>query len=141
MEYWKYKAIDKLKDYPALPVQRLGAAAETAAEGGSDMLRCSEKAFARCPSHDLCRPIESATFTEDSECAAFNREVEDKPTTNADRIRVMSDEELAKFLAGFDPHCCNCPADDVCGGCLSTPPRDCTFWFEDWLHLQPVEEV
>ncbi|MBQ8830836.1 MAG: hypothetical protein IJ017_04510 [Oscillospiraceae bacterium] len=59
--------------------------------------------------------------------------------TNADRIREMSDEELAAFLAKFDPHCCNCPVDTVCGGCSSTPPRDCAYWFEEWLQL-PAEE-
>ena len=36
-----------------------------------------------------------ATFTDDSDCAEFNRAVEDKPMTNADRIRAMSDENLA----------------------------------------------
>lgn len=39
-----------------------------------------------------------ATFTDDSECAEFNRAVEDKPMTNADRIRDMSDDELTDFL-------------------------------------------
>ena len=42
------------------------------------MLRCSKKAFAKCPSSYLCGTREDATFTEDSECAAFNREVECK---------------------------------------------------------------
>lgn len=64
---------------------------------------------------------------------AFRKEQEQRVRTNADRIRCMSDEDLAKFLAGFDPHCCNCPADGVCGGCSSTPPRDCAWWFEEWL--------
>lgn len=39
-----------------------------------------------------------ATFTDDSDCAEFNRAVEDKPMTNADRIRDMSDDELTDFL-------------------------------------------
>ncbi len=62
------------------------------------MLRCSKKAHAKCPARHLCDPIEDATFTEDSECAAFNREVEYKPMTNADRIRAMSNEELAAMF-------------------------------------------
>ena len=72
------------------------------------MQRCSNKAYAMCPTRHLCGQIEEATFTEDSECAAFNRAVEDKPITNADRIRAMSDEELAKHLVdtGWDCHLC-----------------------------------
>lgn len=66
------------------------------------MLKCSEKAFAKCPSRHLCGMRADATFTEGSECDAFNREVEGKPMTNADRIRTMSDEELAKWLCEFD---------------------------------------
>ena len=42
-----------------------------------------------CPDRHLCGPIEEADFAEDSECAKFNREVEAKPMTNADRIRAM----------------------------------------------------
>jgi len=48
------------------------------------MLRCSEKAYAQCPDRHLCGPIEDATFTEDSECAAFNQTVEEKPMTKAE---------------------------------------------------------
>ncbi len=60
------------------------------------MLRCSEKAYAQCPDCHLCGPIEDATFTEDSECAAFNRAVEEKPMTHHDLVRAMSDEDLVK---------------------------------------------
>lgn len=63
------------------------------------MLRCSPKAYAQCPDHHLCGPIEGATFAEDSECAAFNRAVEDKPMTNGALVRAMSDEDLVKKFA------------------------------------------
>lgn len=63
------------------------------------MQRCSEKAYAMCPMRHLCGPIDDATFTDDSECAVFNRKVEDKPMTNADRIRTMNTYELAVFFA------------------------------------------
>lgn len=53
--------------------------------------RCSEKAYALCPDHHLCGPRDEAVFLEFSECAAFNEAVENKPPTNADRIRSMSD--------------------------------------------------
>ena len=39
------------------------------------------------------------------------------PMTNADRIRAMSDEELAKWLCGISTaECCDrsCPARDMC---------------------------
>ena len=55
-----------------------------------------------------------------------------KKKTNADRIRAMSDEELAEFLerirkTGFNGLCCN---DDLCDsdGC------DCCM--EDWLQSE-----
>lgn len=63
------------------------------------MQRCSKKAYAMCPTRHLCGPIEEATFSDDSECAAFNKAVEDKPMTNADRIRAMNNYELAVFFA------------------------------------------
>jgi hypothetical protein len=63
------------------------------------MLRCSEKAFAMCPTRHLCGNRDEATFTDDSECAEFNRYVDKMPMTNADRLRDMSDKELALFLS------------------------------------------
>ena len=59
------------------------------------MRQCSKKAFAMCPTRHLCGSIDDATFTDHGECAAFNKSVEDKPMTNGDRIRAMSDDELA----------------------------------------------
>ena len=43
-----------------------------------------------------------------SECKGFNKYEYKKPQTNADRIRDMSDEELAKHLVdiGWDCHLC-----------------------------------
>lgn len=98
------------------------------------MLRCSSKAYAQCPDHHLCGSIEDATFAEDSECAAFNQEVEAKPMTNADQIRAMSDKELVEFI-GHDSLCdriqCEgtwCEEHAVCGNCLTV-----------WLQ-QPAKE-
>ena len=72
------------------------------------MQRCSERAFARCPYKHECGTIHEATFTENSDCAEFNRKVDSMPMTNADRIRAMSDDMLAEFLCGvYD--------DDNCG--------------------------
>ena len=41
------------------------------------------------------------TFTEEEVEILLNSRVCEKPKTNADRIRAMSDEELAEFLANF----------------------------------------
>ena len=41
---------------------------------------------------------EAPTLTDLSKCLAFNSTADDKPQTNADRIRAMSDEELARKL-------------------------------------------
>ncbi len=81
------------------------------------MLRCSPKAYAQCPDRHLCGPIEDATFTEGSECSAFNRSVEDKPMTYGDCFRAMSDDELACFLCNFrSDNWANHP----CSGCAAT---------------------
>lgn len=63
------------------------------------MQRCSERAFAMCPYRHECGTIHEATFSDNSDCAEFNRKVENMPMTNADRIRAMSNKELAWFLA------------------------------------------
>ena len=73
---------------------------------------------------------EAPTITDLSKCMAFNSEANDKPQTNADRIRAMSDEELAKILGGK----CICPPTsgcaEVCGDCVAC-------WLE-WLQ-KPAE--
>ena len=58
-----------------------------------------------------------------------------KPDTNAERIRAMSDEELARFLEEASWICDN----QVCRKCpLSTGTEDCKS-VEEWLK-QPVPE-
>lgn len=52
-----------------------------------------------------------------------------KPTTNADRIRAMTDEELAHFMARVCPPGGKCNEDGNCFACR-----------RDWLKA-PVEEV
>lgn len=54
------------------------------------------------------------------------------PMTNADRIRAMSDEELAVFL-GDDDRCCP-PKHPNCKNYIN----DCSGCFLEWLK-QPVE--
>lgn len=56
-------------------------------------------------------------------------EVVDKPKTNADRIRAMSDEELAKWLTPK-----GCPT-EATGRCFRVSCKDC---WKEWLQ-QPAE--
>ena len=44
---------------------------------------------------------EAPTLTDLSKCLAFNSTADDKSRTNADRIRAMTDEELADFIGGI----------------------------------------
>lgn len=63
------------------------------------MLKCGPRAFARCPYRKECSDSpEHTSFYEGTECDYFNQQVIHAPLTNADRIRAMSDEELAKLL-------------------------------------------
>ena len=58
-------------------------------------------------------------------CGKDCKEWEAQIQTNADRIRAMSDEELAEFLeskvwdCGTHKHCSSCPTRNEKGECLS----------------------
>ena len=75
--------------------------------------KCSVKAISLCPDAKICcTQRHPAEFAEGSECHKFNEEVESL-YTNADYIRSMSDEELARILS---PHiavksACSCYKD------------------------------
>lgn len=100
------------------------------------MMRCDPRAYARYPDHQICGSVlGDAVFVEGSECDEFNRQVLSQPMTNADRIRAMSDEELAEFI-GHHSLCDRiqgestwCEEHAVCENCLT-----------EWLQ-QPVKEV
>ena len=63
------------------------------------MIKCSPDAFAKCKTKcHHCRSEDAAFFLEGSDCDKFNKEVAAAPQTNADRIRSMTDEELANLL-------------------------------------------
>lgn len=71
------------------------------------MLKCDPRAFARCPYRNTCISVEMAEFTENSDCHRFNNKVLDMPPTNADRIRGMTDQEMAKFFTDIKRECFN----------------------------------
>lgn len=91
------------------------------------MKRCSIDAFARCPLNERCGDFRDAAFMEGSECDAFNQAVLNRPRTNADHIRNMSDGDLASYLDDIagddfsrnycDGHHCTGAADE-CSQCL-----------------------
>lgn len=62
------------------------------------MIKCDPRAKARCPFKNPCCGDETAYFVEGSECDEFNKKILSPPPTNADRIRAMSDDELARWL-------------------------------------------
>ncbi len=55
--------------------------------------------------------------------------------TNADRIRAMSDEELAVFLESSR----GCPSDDDCEYGVHATPENCIKHWATWLQ-QPAKE-
>lgn len=59
-----------------------------------------------------------------------------KTKTNADRIRAMTDEELAAAMASRMITCLWCPVKDCCG----YEPDGCTEALLTWLR-SPVEET
>jgi hypothetical protein len=69
----------------------------------------------------------------DGRCHALGN-CENKITTNADRIRAMSDEELAEVLGNL-VHCGGCPMRDNC----KVDDLPCNNVMLEWLQ-QPAEE-
>ena len=63
------------------------------------IMKCDARAFARCPYKKQCSDSpEHTSFYEGTGCDYFNQQVIHAPLTNADRIRAMSDEELASEM-------------------------------------------
>lgn len=88
------------------------------------MWKLDEK-YKECCHNDACESFDTCIECWD-EWAENN-----PPMTNADRIRAMSDEELAKFLDDCNSQGCVCPTRDcseVCELCIA-----------EWLK-EPVKE-
>ena len=59
---------------------------------------------------------------------------EERPMTNADRIRVMTDEELAEYLQD------GCPPNKTCATyTLETKANVCTSCWLDWLKQEVTD--
>lgn len=59
--------------------------------------------------------------------------------TNADRIRVMSDRELAKFLCDMNHECYLCPAEDICSSDQCGNPYNADGMLS-WLQKEAKDE-
>ena len=85
---------------------------------------------------DKCgRESECPVAHEDDFCLNYVR----KPQTNADRIRAMTDEELAEFLIQDG----DCPPErmypDSCPNCDRVTPKVCYDCWLDWLRQEATE--
>ena len=97
------------------------------------MKKCDPNARAKCPDGKGCELY--AEYADGSWCDTFNELTMKQPMTNADRIRAMSDEELAKFL---DNVSIRCPRPTVTEDC--SMPGGCERCVMAWLQ-QPAEEA
>jgi hypothetical protein len=89
---------------------------------------CENCVYSDRPSYDW--PCTSCVTAYDNPPTKWKGIEEQKPKTNADRIRAMSDVELAYWVM--------CPHDDVCD-CPGAPDGDCMKCVLQWLQ-QPAEE-
>lgn len=93
-------------------------------------LKCSSD----CPNDGFCDDCEK--LFEAIDCLGeYEDKAEQKPMTNADRIRAMTDEELANFLA--NP--CECSVDTTIDGHRECGNKLCIQYLLEWLQ-QPAEE-
>lgn len=99
------------------------------------MIKCDKRAFSKCKYKEHCGL--DAEFSEGSECEKFNRLIIHQPMTNADRIRTMSDDRLARFLCDFR----SCDSiEHPCEGCNAEPYcHTGHMGMIDWLR-KPAEE-
>lgn len=92
------------------------------------------KGCKNCPVYAKC----TVTYR-GSSCAAlrstYGIDSDPELITNADKIRAMSDEELAVFLESSR----GCPSDDDCEYGVHATPENCIKHWTTWLQ-QPAEE-
>lgn len=94
--------------------------------GNGYYLKCSSE----CPNDGFCDDCEKL-FKAIDRLGEYEDKAEQQPMTNADRIRAMTDEELASFLAQTALQRCPCPTKNC--------ERFCTDCVLNWLK-QPTEE-
>lgn len=97
------------------------------------MNKCDPLTRAQCPHGAYCEPF--VVYADSSECAKLNKATIRLPKSNADRIRNMSDEDLADFMNNFN--ICDTRANEEC---RFTFLANCTECVLDWLK-QPAREA
>ena len=97
-------------------------------------IKCDSKVKAKCVFKNKCCGDHEGVYLDGSECDKFAQKVLSEPPTNADRIRAMSDEELAKMLTDGDGgfFCKDCR--DVGDRCDMNCNERCSAWLQ-----QPAE--
>lgn len=104
-----------------------------------NLIKCSAKAMHLCPDAKICcTQRHPAEFAEGSECHKFNEEVESL-FTNADRVRSMTDEELAKWFLSFGTICEICSDVEIFCDDGTIACGRCAIGIENWLK-QPYKE-
>lgn len=75
------------------------------------------KSYEVCPWNYTCIGL-GCKKPNDELCPMSNVGAQQKPMTNADRIRAMTDEELAVFICEKCPECTTtiCPGAEMCNG-------------------------
>lgn len=85
-----------------------------------------------CKKYEDCKSGSGLTWP----CGAYAPKI----VTNADRIRAMSDEELAEFFERVHNSPCETCCDNLYWCCRNNAPEPaCKNHFADWLR-QPAEE-
>lgn len=95
---------------------------ESACRGWTDGMQISDSSASRCPNHETVK--ESGAYL----CGVLDERK--RKQTNADRIRAMSDEELADWIVCPHGNLCDSPG-ALDGDC----PNCCLQWLQ-----QPAEE-
>lgn len=79
--------------------------------GRLTVIKCDPRAYAKCPTRIFCGACAAeADYIEGSECDRFNQKVLSQPQTLADRIRAMTDEDMAVWIARMR----YCITKDIC---------------------------
>ena len=102
---------------------------ESACRGWTDGRYISDAAASQCPNHETVK--ESGAYL----CGVLDERK--RKQTNADRIRAMSDEELAKWIDWLFGRCEWCDTDKMATDDCNDV--ECTSCILEWLQ-QPVEE-
>ena len=77
-------------------------------------------------------PCDNCEYIGDGRYSAYS------PCTNADRIRSMTDEDLARWI-NFHTVCEECPASKKCNCAYTARPDECTKSILQWLKQEAVD--